>query len=218
MSGFFAGQLVPGINLPVLLSNTNVFIIACRGFEFAPLVSTILVLFRICQLARDIHKFPVQRWSFQTIMRILFPLLVMPLFFYYMYYLLHFYVSFMDVCNHTARYYLLPLLSLSFAFFLHTYPIEFYVPPIFGVPTTLPCTAPHKRELARLQAAIDNFNQNNSEDNHKTLEEEIKTSEIIKDCRFCQFAAKYTPRGYGYKHYADCGFDYGDLPIPIREE
>ena len=56
----------------------------------------------------------------------------MPFYFYYMYYLLHFYVSFMDVCAQTARYYLMPLLSLSYAFFLHTYPIEQYVPPIFG--------------------------------------------------------------------------------------
>ena len=54
------------------------------------------------------------------------------MYFYYMYYLLHFYVSFMDVCAQTARYYVLPLLSLGWAFFLHTYPIELYVPPIFG--------------------------------------------------------------------------------------
>ena len=46
MSGYFFGQVIPGINVPVLLSNTNVFVIACRGFEFAPLVSTILILFR----------------------------------------------------------------------------------------------------------------------------------------------------------------------------
>ena len=46
MSGYFFGQVIPGMNIPVLLSHTNVFIIACRGFEFAPLVSTILILFR----------------------------------------------------------------------------------------------------------------------------------------------------------------------------
>jgi len=212
----FGGQLIPGINLPVLLSNTNVFVIACRGFEFAPLVSSILILFRMCQLARDIHKFPVQRWSLQTLMRVTFPLVALPFWFYYMYYLLHFYVSFMDVCPQTARYYLLPLVSLSFGFFLHTYPIELYVPPMFGVPTTLPCTAPHKRELARLQAMIDNDNQNNPHREPRQID--LNDSEIINNCYFCAYAAKYEPKGFVRKHYAGCGFDYGNLPIPLKQE
>jgi len=215
MSGYFASQLIPGINLPVLLGNTNVFIIACRGFEFAPLVSTILIIFRLCQLMRDIHKFPVNRWTLQTLIRISVPLLAIPLFFYYMYYLLHFYVSFMDVCAQTARYYLMPLLSLSYAFFLHTYPIEQYVPPIFGVPTTLPCTAPHKRELARLQAMIDNENQNNPNGERKTID--LSQSDLIKNCYFCAYKAKYELQGF-VRHYAGCGFDYGNLPIPVNNK
>jgi len=215
MSGYFMGQMIPGMNIPVLLSNTNVFVIACRGFEFAPLVSTTLILFRFCQLARDIHKFPVNRWSIQTLMRVAFPLLVLPFYFYYMYYLLHFYVSFMDVCAQTTRYYVMPLMSLAWAFFLHTYPIEVYVPPMFGVPTTLPCTAAHKRELARLQAMIDNENTNNPGQERRTID--ISENEIIGNCYFCAFAAKYEPQGF-VRHYAGCGFDYGNLPIPVSEE
>jgi len=215
MSGLFTMQLIPGMNLPVLMGQTNVFMIACRGFEFAPLVSTILIIFRLCQLMRDIHKFPFNRWSLQTLFRIFIPLFAMPFYFYYMYYLLHFYISFMDVCAQTARYYLMPLLSLSYAFFLHTYPIEQYVPPAFGVPTTLPCTAPHKRELARLQAMIDNENANNPNEERKTID--LSQSEIIANCYFCAYAAKNEPRGF-VKHYAGCGFDYGNLPIPIKQD
>ena len=57
-----------------------------------------------------------------------------------------------------------------------------------GVPTTLPCTAPHKRELARLQAMIDNENQNNPGAEKRTID--ISESELIKNCYFCAFAVK----------------------------
>jgi len=208
-------MLIPGFDLPVLLSQTHFLIVACRGFEFAPIVSTVLVVFRLCQLARDIHKFPVFRWSLQTIMRVSFPLIALPFFFWVMYYKLHFWTSFMDYCPQTVKYYIIPLYSLAVAFFMHTYPIEKYVPPMFGVPTTLPCTAGHKRELARLQAMIDNANANNLNSGDPPSLVDVSLSAEIKDCAFCEIHAKH---GLKNHHWAGCNFDYGNLPIPFKDD
>ena len=91
---------------------------------------------------------------------------------------------------------------------------------------------------------IDNENQNNPNGERKTID--LSQSDLIKNCYFCAYKAKYegflletngssgqpyfglnlihrTPefryelQGF-VRHYAGCGFDYGNLPIPVNNK